>query len=291
MTEQMPKLRVLDMRPINSNGSPAYWLRDPFALASGHVVVPQVLMPLVVLADGTRAITQIRAELAVHYGLTLAEKQLVEMIATLDSAYLLDNKRSQAAMEQALLAYRSAPQRELSCVGDTYPADPIGLSTLLDGWLAEAGDADAADASIEQARIRGVVSPHIDYRRGGPVYARVWRAARQATRQAQLVVILGTDHYGSPGQITLTRQSYATPYGVLPTDNAAVEALTQRIGEEHAFAEELHHVREHAVELSAVWLHHMRGGESVALLPILLGSPAQYVLMDVSRTAILAPSR
>jgi AmmeMemoRadiSam system protein B len=117
-----------------------------------------------------------------------------------------------------------------------------------------------------------LVTPHIDYQRGGLVYARVWKRAAQMVRAAQVVVVLGTDHLGRDGQITLTRQSYSTPFGVLPTAQDVVDALEQGMGAERAFAEELHHRSEHSIELAAVWLHHIRGGQPCELVPILCGS-------------------
>ena len=101
--------------------------------------------------------------------------------------------------------------------------------------------------------------------------------AAKAVRAADLVIIFGTDHAGSTGRITLTRQSYATPFGVLPTDTDLVEAIADVIGEEAAFDEEIHHRGEHSIELAAVWLHHMRGGQSCQVLPVLCGSFQHFV--------------
>jgi len=126
-------------------------------------------------------------------------------------------------------------------------------------------------------RIVGLISPHIDYQRGGPVYAGVWERAAGAVQAADLVIIFGTDHAGSPGRLTLTRQNYATPYGVLPTDTGVVDAIADAIGEEDAFDEEIHHRGEHSIELAAVWLHHMRDGRPCQVVPILCGSFQHFV--------------
>jgi AmmeMemoRadiSam system protein B len=80
--------------------------------------------------------------------------------------------------------------------------------------------------------------------------------------------------------LTLTQQSYATPWGILPTDLSVVEALAGALGPETAFDEELHHRSEHSIELAAVWLHFVRGGEPVPLVPILCGSFAGFVAGD-----------
>lgn len=129
----------------------------------------------------------------------------------------------------------------------------------------------------------GVLSPHIDYGRGGSLYAGTWMAALPAVASAEVVVIFGTDHAGSAGRLTPTRQHYATPWGPLPTDVDAVDAVAAALGEAGAFDEELHHRGEHSIELASVWLHWAlrRSGRTAAALPavipILCGSFYPYV--------------
>jgi MEMO1 family protein len=203
----------------------------------------------------------------------LSPDDLAHVVARLDEALLLDNERSRAAQRDALAAYRSAPFRMPALAGHGYPAEPAELKVVLDAYLAPV----QAERPPGTRAYRGLVSPHIDYQRGGPVYARAWHAAAAAAQEAEVVVILGTDHNGSAGAITPTRQSYATPYGILPTDQGAVDALAAALGEEAAFAEELHHRGEHSIELAAVWLHHLRGGRPCPLVPVLTGSFYRFV--------------
>jgi AmmeMemoRadiSam system protein B len=265
-----PRLRPVDARPISHGGMPAYLLRDPLRLAEHGVVIAQQLAPALLLCDGATHRGAMRAELRARYGLQVDEEVLDELLAALDEALLLDNERFAAARGAVVTAYRAAPYRPAALADQAYPADPAELRALLDGYLAS-----AAPDVTPAASGRGVFSPHIDYQRGGHIYARVWQRAAELARQAELVVLLGTDHYG-PEPITLTRQSYATPYGLLPTDHAAVDELAAALGEEAAFAGELFHRGEHAIELVAVWLHHMRGGVPVPLVPILTGSFVRF---------------
>ena len=65
------------------------------------------------------------------------------------------------------------------------------------------------------------MSPHIDYERGWQTYAQLWRRCSGALDDVELAIILGTDHKGGPGALTLTRQSYASPLGTLPTARPA----------------------------------------------------------------------
>jgi hypothetical protein len=93
-----------------------------------------------------------------------------------------------------------------------------------------------------------------------------------------VAVVFGTDHYGGPGELTLTRQSYATPFGVLPTSLPIVDGLAQAIGPERAFACELHHRTEHAIELAITWLHYVRRDlPALPVVPVLAGSFHHFV--------------
>jgi hypothetical protein len=241
------------------------------------LLVPEPLAPALLLCDGEWTVPEIQALLAQHYRLRFEDGLLPRLVEALDEALFLDNDRFRQARARVLDEYRRAPFRPAALAGQSYPADPAELRELLDRLLAEAGPvAPAPDA-------RGLLSPHIDYPRGGAVYAGTWKRAWPAVQAADLVVMLGTDHYSdTAASLTLTRQNYATPFGVLPTDTAVVDALAAAIGPGAAFAGELRHRGEHSLELVAVWLHHLRGGQPAPVVPILTGSFARCVEQGVS---------
>lgn len=268
-TNPYPRLRPVDARPVQYGDGHVYLLRDPLQIAERGVLVAPQLAPALLLCDGRTHRDELRAELRARYGLLVDAAVIDELLTALDEALLLDNERFAAARAAAVAAYRAAPFRPPALAGQAYPAEPAALRALLDGYL------DAADV-VPASVGRGVFSPHIDYARGGHIYARVWRRAAELARAAELVVLLGTDHYG-PEQLSLTRQNYATPYGVLPTEQGVVDVVAEALGEEAAFAGELFHRGEHAIELVAIWLHHMRGGVPVPLVPVLTGSFAPFV--------------
>jgi hypothetical protein len=269
------RLRPIDASPFIQNGRPAIVLRDPLQLSGNYVVLPQELGPALYLLDGTRDLAGIRASLLVRFGLSLSTDHLEHLAQALDENFLLENERAGEAQQAALEAYRSAPFRPPNLAGQSYPADPHDLRRLFDGYLEQA--TGRAGCGQDSAAGLGVISPHIDYRRGGHVYAAVWQEAREMARAADLVILLGTDHYSMGDRLNLTRQSYATPYGGLPTNTAIVDALVTAIGEEEAFAGELRHRSEHSLELVANWLHHMRDGQPVELVPILTGSFGDFI--------------
>lgn len=269
-----PKLRAaLDLRPFYQNGQRFLLMRDPSQISEAVLGIPQALAPVLLLCDGQWDQDAITIILSEQFNIQLEPGALDEMLGTLDNALFLDNERFAQARQQVLNDYRAAPFRPPTLAGASYPDDPSELRALLDTYLAEAGEVTPTSADV-----RGLVSPHIDYPRGGPVYARVWKRAAAAVQAADLIVLLGTDHYSDEaGSLTLTRQHYATPYGVLPTAQAIVDQVAEAIGPEAAYRGELRHRGEHSLELVAVWLHHMRGGQPVELVPILTGSFGHFV--------------
>jgi AmmeMemoRadiSam system protein B len=266
-----PKVRYLDFQPVVYENQHMWLARDPLELSSAQLLLSPALAQLLVYCDGQHTTDEIKTLFERQVGLPIDLATINDTLARLDEALLLDNERSHAAQRTMLDAFRDQPHRPPSLAGRGYPADPADLREAfleyghgddLNGWPAWRG--------------RGIISPHIDYFRGGPVYSRVWRRAAAAVREAELVLIFGTDHNGGPGSITLTRLPYATPYGVLPNDLGLIDSLADALGDE-AFAQELHHRNEHSVELSAVWLHHIRGKSPPPVIPILCGSFHHFV--------------
>ena len=262
-----PTLRNVSVQRITYQGQPVFLIQDPLQLTEAAIVLPQALGPLALLCDGQHTVPEIKAALEVRFGLRLPQTVIEDLVKQFDQALLLESDTYHQAKQQAIESFRAAPFRPPALAGPSYPADPDGLRQMLQEYLEKTNGVVTSPANS-----RGIISPHIDYQRGGPTYAQVWASAAEAVRQAELVIIFGTDHNGGPGTLTLTTQNYATPLGAMPTDKELVDRLAELLGPEQAFAEELHHQREHSIELALVWLQHLRNGEPCLTLPVLCGS-------------------
>lgn len=280
-----PKLRALDIRRHAQDGREYIMLRDPLQLSDKLLLVPQPLAAVLAFCDGQTSTNGIAHAFQAHYGFEIGVDIVEQLLRALDDAYLLDNLRAEEAQEEARQTYRGADFRPPMLAGQSYPADADELHDLLETYLAEANHAEAAAARPSRPPLHpdspfGLLSPHIDYPRGGHVYAQVWQQAAPALAEADLAIIFGTDHYGTDA-FTLTRQHYATPYGPLPTAFDIVDRLAEAIGHKDAFAGELRHRGEHSLELVAVWLHHMRRRSGITkpieLVPILCGGLHQHI--------------
>ena len=268
-----PKLRNVSVQRTVYQGEPVFLLQDGLRLTEALIVLPQVLGPLALLCDGQHTLLEIQTDLQLRYGLRLEEELLESLLEQFDQALLLEGDTFNQTRAKILDEYRSAEFRKSALAGASYPADPKELRRLLQGYTDKADKVEPAPAGS-----RAIISPHIDYQRGGLIYAQVWASAAAALREAELIVILGTDHNGGPGTLTLTPQNYASPLGVMPTDKVLVERLAQALGPDYAFMEELHHRGEWSIELDLVWLQYIRQEKPCSVLPVLCGSFYHFML-------------
>lgn len=65
-----PKLRLVDAKPLVYEGASYLLLRDPLELCDNTLLVPQPLIPVLSLCDGTRNLGTIRAAMALQYGIS-----------------------------------------------------------------------------------------------------------------------------------------------------------------------------------------------------------------------------
>lgn len=233
------------------------------------------MVQLLSLCDGSRDDRQLQSSFALRTGLTLSLEQIQDFITSMEQALLLENETFNQASENAIKAYRQAPYRQASHANVVYPSEATALNAKISSFVSEINSPDEPETS--NSNLVAMVCPHIDYDRGGKSYAQLFERSKSGLADIETIVIFGTDHSGSAGALTPTRQNYMTPYGIIPTDLEIVEGLAKTIGEKHAFNEELHHVKEHSIELALVWLHHYLDRREISLVPILCGSFHPFV--------------
>ena len=284
-TNHHPKLRPLDIRRVDQGGQQLLSLNDPLRLTDQAMLINHRQASILALCDGTRDLPTLITDLRARYGIHILLPEMESLLQELDENLLLEGPRFQEACQRALVSYRGAPYRRPELAGAVYPAETTDLQRTLDGFCAQAPPPDIA--APPPGEIVGILTPHIDYARGQQVYAGAWQQVIPVLTDYDLIVVLGTDHAGGPGKLTLTRQHYATPWGTLPTDLEVMEALIRSQGERAALEEELHHAREHSIELALVWLHYaLRQGAGLPKLPpvvpILCGHMGHFIRKEES---------
>lgn len=282
---ERPRLRPIEVRPTTHEGEQIFILKDPLRL-SPHPAIGLTLpgMAVAQFFDGERTLEDVQAALARQYGAVFPLEAVTAVARQLDEALFLEGPRAQAALE----AWRKEPLREAACAGGSYPADPAALRGFLQAQLTRVGGPGGPPGPRDgKAPVRVVVSPHIDFHRGGHAYAWAWRAVAEAC-DAELFVVFGTAHAGTGrSRFALTRKSYDTPLGAVPTDVELVDRLVEAYeGPDDLFDGEIAHKGEHSIEFQAVELAWLFGGNrSIRVIPVLCGSIHDLIATGVSPSA------
>jgi MEMO1 family protein len=268
-----PKIRPLEALPVKQEGQTYVLLRDPSGVAAEPIVIGTGAYFLVTLFDGNNTLLDIQAAFTRRFGDLLPSEPLRDLIEALDKGYFLDSPRYADRVREIHEEFARAPQRAAALAGLAYDKNSTQLRADIRSYFQRPG----APGEIPQPRgdgapLSGLISPHIDPRRGGAAYAHAYGELLTRERP-ELVIILGTSHYGmGPELFTATRKDYATPLGVVATDRDFVERLASGYTQGNLFAQEILHRNEHSIEFQALFLAWALGTAGYQIVPILVGS-------------------
>ena len=268
MSEPAPRLRRVEVFPVEHEGERFLALRDPAGYTESVVMLPSALLEVVSLFDGEHDIAEIQAAIMRHRGELIDSAQIRELAAALDAHGFLESPAFEARRAGVDGDFLGRARRPASHAGGAYPDEPGALRTLMDGFFAPPAGPGAIGGDGVGPRVTALVAPHIDFHRGGPAYA--WGYRDLAERcDADVFVIFGTCHAGMADPFALTRKDYDTPLGPAPVDRDFVGALAARAGGD-CFASELAHRAEHSIEFQTVFLRYLFANRrDVTVVPVL----------------------
>ena len=285
-----PQLRPVEVSRISQEGSDFFVLKDPLQLNEQSLLVPVQAAPYLQSMDGTNTIEEI-VEAALGLGAQpIPSEVLSDLLHRLDEMMLLENGAYVGEIQRRIEEYRGLPARNPALANVAYPGDTEDLRGYLDGFAfpyMNSGDAPNGQSKVDlrSGELKAIISPHIDFERGGDSYGMIWEQVRDQLQDVELFVVFGTDHSGDGPRLTLTNQDYQTPLGSLQTDSELVNELAMILSTDdsvadHPFADELNHINEHSIELATVWLHRALGQSKAKMLPILCGSFGRLLTDD-----------
>jgi AmmeMemoRadiSam system protein B len=262
----LPALRPLEAHAVETAEGTRYLLRDPEGYSDREAwLSPQALF-LAAQLDGVRGRQEVAAVFEERFGVTLEDADIDHLVDQLDASLFLDSPAFRARRDAIHDAFLAEPLRPATHTA-AYDPDPATLPHFLDELFTTDGGPGALPGAAAGAPLRGVVAPHIDLHRGGPVYAHAYKAVAEAA-PADTYVVLGTCHGPMGHPFAVCSKAYDTPLGPVPNDEALVDAL--RAGCPWAFVDELAHRQEHSIEFQAVFLRHLFRDRPVAMVPILV---------------------
>ncbi|MGQ0792880.1 MAG: AmmeMemoRadiSam system protein B [Deltaproteobacteria bacterium] len=263
-----PKLRRLEAFPVEHEGEHRICLRDPENLSGKYLLVSPEGLFIASLLDGKRTVLDIQQDFMRRFG-ELAHRDDIEwLIYQLDDALLLESGKFRARKAEQEERFTKSAAREPSHSGISYPADGQALTCWLDGFFQEAQRTRPAAAS--NGRAKAIISPHIDFSRGGKSYALAYREILNS--EADVFVIFGASHYADvDNPFILTRKSYDTPLGRAECNLEIMDNVQARCGSD-LFEGEIFHRKEHSIEFQTVFLRHLFGGKEFTIVPVLCNS-------------------
>jgi MEMO1 family protein len=284
---ERPRLRSLEAFPIQQDGQRMVGLRDPSGFTDQVAVLPIPLLDLISLFDGDHAIDEIRDIVAARHGGGFTAEDVVAVAERLDEAGFLDSPRFARRRRRVEAAFAASPTRPATHVGGAYAGEAEALRAQIAGFFGNSDGPGAALDALAAARgfdlrspqgatsvgrlrdsgIRGLLAPHIDFHRGGPVYAWAYKEVLERS-DADLFVVLGTCHAGMSEPFAATLKAFETPLGVVPADRDFLDALGRRYRGD-LFASEGAHRIEHSIEFQAVMLRWALGDRPFTMVPLL----------------------
>lgn len=278
----VPKLRPIEIVviPDDTHGR-ALMLRDTEGVASGAVVLPIRLAPVIIRFDGKRSLHEVASEASRSIGQAVTLSLVRKLVRELDEALMLDTPRFRAKKREVVSAFTAARVRPAAHAGGAYHGDASELSRYI-----EIECVGKAPSRTPPGRIVALAAPHMDLWRAAAGYGHAYRALAEALDPAaDTFVLLGTSHAPMRRPFAVCDKAFDTPLGALAPDGAFIAEL-EAASRFDVRADEYLHKQEHSLEFQAVFLKHLLGGRRARIVPILCGlGEAQERRRDPSRDA------
>ena len=263
-SEDRPRLRPLEVIPIEKDGGLVYCLRDPSGESGEILVVTEGAMAVLGRLDGTRDLDDIQLELCRAGGEIVPRSTLEELIGRLEEVSFLDSPAYRERRRREIEAFDRASVREAVFAGTSYASEPAALGAWIEAVLEK--ERPALDRPP-----RGLVVPHIDPQRGAAVYGSAYSRLRGST--CRRIVILGISHRGGRLPYATIDKDFATPFGPCPVDRRFLDELHAGIPFD-PLAERSLHRREHSIEFQTIFLRHiLERWDERRIVPILCCFP------------------
>ncbi|MGR9013137.1 MAG: AmmeMemoRadiSam system protein B [Gammaproteobacteria bacterium] len=162
--------------------------------------------------------------------------------------------------------------RQPAVAGSFYPSNPEQLHLMVDQYLL--------DAATDKKAPKAIIAPHAGYIYSGPVaasaYARLIKVSDRITR----VVLIGPSHRVAFRGLAVSRaETFTTPLGNIPVDQAAIQAILQLPFVEYI---EQAHTFEHSLEVQLPFLQEVL--DNFDIVPIVAGDASPEQVSQVLET-------
>lgn len=268
----LPALRNVDAFPVDHEGQHLICLRDPEGIVEEQILLTSAAFFIACHLNGVNDLAEVQYAFAKQFvGKILFANDIHTVVSYLDEHGFVYSARFAALRQQVMTDFRTARTRPAYLAGKSYPAQAAPLSSFLDAFFTRHDGPGKRGAAYrgEGMPARCLIAPHIDFHRGGHAYAHGYQRFAEHG-QPTVVFIFGVAHVSPPVPFVLTRKHFATPFGLLETDQDIVRQL-EAVCSWDPYAYEIVHRTEHSIEFQAIMLSYLYG-TNVRIVPILCAS-------------------
>lgn len=269
---EYPKLRFVDTFPIEHEGGKYVCLRDPQDTNGNMLLVAPQAIYVISYFTGSNSIVDIQLKILKEYGELIEKDHIIQLAKQLDDALLLDSDKYRDHQLQLENDFKKSKIREASHAGMSYPNEKEELTKWIDGYFD-----NGSTPSKNGKNAVGIISPHIDFNRGGSSYAKAYKELLD-NEKCETFIIFGTSHYASvDNPFILTRKSFNTPFGEVKVDMDLVNSIEKQCDWD-LYEGEIFHKSEHSIEFQVVFLQYLFGSKrDIKILPILCNSFYRFI--------------
>jgi AmmeMemoRadiSam system protein B len=265
-----PRLRPVEAFPVRTNDGDFVCLRDPENFAENPIFLNKTLVFLVSRMDGKHSLRDIQADYFRATSEILPIETLENLVTQLDEQHYMASPGFEKFYQGLVDEFQSSPVRPARHAGSAYQQTHDALAAQIESYFAHPEGPGNGSNTEPAMPLRGLISPHIDFARGGPTYAHAYHALSRHPG-ADTFIIFGTCHTRMPKRFSITAKDYETPLGTAKTDKEFVARLSARLNND--YQDEFCHRGEHSIEFQAVCLQYLMGGkQEYRIVPILVGS-------------------
>lgn len=266
---EYPKLRAIEAIPTFLNGKKVIMLRDTSSLSDKVVFVSPETFFLISLMDGKNRILDIQVAYTRNFGIIITSDKIKEIISQLDEALFLESERYNEYLQNLKEEFKKSNIREMFLVGKAYPSEPDDLSNYFNNFFSY------VEKEENKNEISGIISPHIDYNRGGKCYAYAYSELKNIEENTTFI-IFGTSHFEGKNLFILTKKDFETPFGILKNDFEFIEKLEKKLNKDLC-KEEFSHRNEHSIELQTIFLKYILKEKEIKIVPVSCGSFHNFI--------------
>jgi AmmeMemoRadiSam system protein B len=274
--EEYPKLRNVDIMPIEVSGKKLLYLRDRLDI-SPELTLPIESAGIISLFDGRNSLRDIQASIVRQSGFQLISREnIMKIVEILNSNFYLDNDNFRRKKDEVENTFRKEPIRRASHAGKSYESSPERLRSQINRFFLDPEGPGSLPELGQGDNIRGIIAPHIDFMRGGPCYGWAYHRLAQDCN-AELFIIFGTAHMPTQNLFVLTEKDFETPFGIQKTDKEFVRSIILETGED-LLKDEFLHRSEHTIEFQIIFLQYLYAQKrDIQIIPILCGSFHDFI--------------